>query len=267
MSNKWFEGASMLAALLALAGIPSSAGAQVPSIFTSPQGTDATVSTPQVGTANAVILGPTSARLIGTVQPNDYAADVFFQYGTGGLLDMQTPTVTLAAGAQPQSIASDVADLEPGSSFSYRLTAVTPGGTFSGETGSGQTPATSRGVFVSRSTGELTASSSGVKCTIVGTARRDTLRGTRRKDVICGLGGNDRITGLAGNDLLLGGRGNDRLTGGKGRDRLYGNGGRDRLSTLDKRRGDLLHGGSGRDRGYVNRGDRFRSVERKVRRK
>ncbi|MGQ0465128.1 MAG: hypothetical protein ACT4QG_07370 [Sporichthyaceae bacterium] len=69
--------------------------------------------------------------------------------------------------------------------------------------------------------------SSGLTCTIVGTAKADTLKGTAGNDVICGLGGNDKISGLGGNDVIDGGGGNDALYGGDGNDLLYGGSGKD----------------------------------------
>ena len=72
-------------------------------------------------------------------------------------------------------------------------------------------------------------SSTGARCTIVGTAKSETLTGTNKPDVICGLGGNDRIFGLAGNDILDGGDGNDYLDGGSGADTLIGGSGQDRI--------------------------------------
>ena len=48
--------------------------------------------------------------------------------------------------------------------------------------------------------------STGVRCTIVGTPSDDVLRGTRHRDVICGRGGRDVIRGGRGNDLIDAGR-------------------------------------------------------------
>jgi hypothetical protein len=114
--------------------------------------------------------------------------------------------------------------------------------------------------------------STGIRCTIVGTPGYDVLFGTSNRDVICGRGGYDVIYGRAGNDLIdpgsggswvvagagddrvlagtalnqvFGGRGNDRLSGGPGRDDLHGGKGNDRLSGNDG--GDFLYGGTGAD--------------------
>lgn len=70
---------------------------------------------------------------------------------------------------------------------------------------------------------------SGLKCTIVGTSKADTLKGTSGNDVICGLGGNDTISGLGGNDTIDGGDGGDTLGGGDGNDLLYGGAGTDKF--------------------------------------
>ena len=89
------------------------------------------------------------------------------------------------------------------------------------------------------------STSSGVRCTIVGTAGDDTLVGTPGRDVICGLGGNDVIVGRGGDDLVDAGGGNDRVSGGAGHDVLIGGSGKDRLTGGDQ--GDRIAGGSGND--------------------
>lgn len=78
--------------------------------------------------------------------------------------------------------------------------------------------------------------STGLVCTVVGTAGRDILRGTAGRDVICGRGSNDKLYGNGGNDVLDGGVGNDTLYGGTGNDTLLGGPG-----------SDLLSGGRGAD--------------------
>lgn len=105
--------------------------------------------------------------------------------------------------------------------------------------------------------------SSGVRCTKVGTSGANTLDGTSGRDVICGLGGNDVIRGHGGNDVIDGGSGNDRIDGGagsdvvlggsgsdiasgsSGTDRIYGGYGSDRLSGGDQ--GDYVSGGGDQD--------------------
>lgn len=84
--------------------------------------------------------------------------------------------------------------------------------------------------------------STGERCTIVGTSGADVLTGTSRSDVICGKGGNDVIRAGGGSDVIDGGTGKDRIAGDSGDDRIYG--GSDN---------DTLYGGPGADR--VDGGD------------
>ncbi|HUR13685.1 MAG TPA: calcium-binding protein [Mycobacteriales bacterium] len=125
-----------------------------------------------------------------------------------------------------------------------------------------------------------TYTSSGVRCTKVGTSGADRLVGTSGRDVLCGLGGNDLLSGYggddvldggsgddvlsasSGNDTLLGGLGNDRLAGDSGNDRVYGGSGGDRLSGGDgtdvlsgQDGGDGLSGGAGADKEYGGPGN------------
>lgn len=99
-----------------------------------------------------------------------------------------------------------------------------------------------------------TKTSTGVICTIVGTAGNNTINGTSKNDVICGLGGNDVIKGLAGNDIIDGGTGNDTLYGGTGNDTLIGGTGNDSIrgevgtdSLTGDTGNDSLLGGDGND--------------------
>ena len=74
-----------------------------------------------------------------------------------------------------------------------------------------------------------TYTSTGVRCTKVGTTGNDVLVGTSRRDVLCGRGGNDVLKGAGGDDVLDGGPGADTLYGGWGADQVLGGGGNDRL--------------------------------------
>jgi Tol biopolymer transport system component len=104
-------------------------------------------------------------------------------------------------------------------------------------------------------------SSTGRRCTIIGTPGNDVLTGTSHEDVLCGLGGNDVIDGRGGDDLLDGGAGNDRLVGGAGDDTMLGGAGADRLLAADGFR-DSVDGGPGTDSGHVDPGDWVSFVER-----
>lgn len=90
-----------------------------------------------------------------------------------------------------------------------------------------------------------TYSSSGLRCTKVGTSGADRLYGTSSRDVLCGLGGNDVLYGYGGDDVLDGGSGADSLYGSSGIDRLYGGTGNDRL--LGESGNDTVFGDGGAD--------------------
>ncbi|MFW5472864.1 calcium-binding protein [Knoellia sp. CPCC 206450] len=90
-----------------------------------------------------------------------------------------------------------------------------------------------------------TYTSSGVKCTKVGTPWNDTIHGTAYNDVICGLGGNDVIYGWSGNDVIDAGVGTDKVYGGRGADTIYGQDGYDTLSGQEDN--DRIEGGVGND--------------------
>jgi Ca2+-binding RTX toxin-like protein len=106
----------------------------------------------------------------------------------------------------------------------------------------------------------LVTTSTGVGCTVVGSAGPDALAGTPGRDVICGRGGDDVIRGMGGDDLIdasagadrvYGGTGNDRLVGATGADRLDGGDGSDRISGAEG--ADVILGGGGAD--TINGGD------------
>jgi len=84
-------------------------------------------------------------------------------------------------------------------------------------------------LFLPQAAEAAVRTSTGKRCTIVGTQGRDVLIGTSKRDVICGRGGNDVIKGLRGNDVIDGGKGNDRILGGRGNDNLIGGVGGDRV--------------------------------------
>jgi Ca2+-binding RTX toxin-like protein len=122
------------------------------------------------------------------------------------------------------------------------------------------------GVFLPSASHAAAYSSTGARCTVVGTRGPDVLTGTTGRDVICALDGNDRINGLGGNDIIDagagkdvvdGGAGNDRIDGGAGNDSLHGQGG------VDVLRGgsgpDSLQGGADSDRMYGDAGDDVQS--------
>ncbi len=103
-----------------------------------------------------------------------------------------------------------------------------------------------------------TFTSTGVRCTLVGTRGHDVLVGTPRRDVICGRGGDDVIRARGGDDLVDAGSGRDQVLAGDGADRLLGGTGSDRIYAGDG--ADRVLGGTGNDRIYGGLGaDRIAS--------
>lgn len=98
-----------------------------------------------------------------------------------------------------------------------------------------------------------TSTTSGVRCTKVGTAGADTLHGSSYRDVFCGLGGNDVIHAYGGDDLVDGGSGNDTVYGAAGNDTVYGGYGDDVV--VGDTGADTVYGGPGNDRAYGGAGN------------
>jgi Ca2+-binding RTX toxin-like protein len=223
-------------------------------------GGDATATAPEVSIRSIEVLGPSTARVFGTVDMQNLSGEAYLQYGVDGVLDSQSQSVTLSGGiGNPVEVIADLTDLEPDHTYGAKLVVESGAGTSASSFGRF---GTREPIFVSPVTG--TPSASGTKCTIVGTAGRDVLKGTSRKDVICGLGGNDTIRGLGGNDTILGGPGRDSVSGGAGADRARGNDGGDRMTGgagndgLSGGKGnDRLSGNSGRDKLSGNSGNDY----------
>jgi Ca2+-binding RTX toxin-like protein len=263
--NRIRQGALVLGTMLAVALSPA-VSAQSLELDNVAGDVDLTVA--DVVTGGVEITSPATATLTGTIDPNSIGTEYYFEFGPNGNLTFRTDPVSLGANLDPRQVTAEIPGLEPGTAYSYRLTAKSPLGFSVGQAESFQTaPA---------------AGAKASKCTIRGTSRKDVLRGTRKRDVICGLGGGDTIRSLGGNDVIRAGNGGDRVTAGAGRDRILGNAGNDRLfgqsgadrlygqrgkDRLDGGKGrDRVFGGQGRDRAKVQGRDRLRSVERSSRR-
>jgi hypothetical protein len=212
--------------LLVFLSLATAAGGQsTASVSVNPPGAGLNLDLPGITASNVSILGPSSARLSGSVNPNGLPTTVYFEYGTNGALTFRTPKVSVGAGVSPTQVLADLVGLQPATGYNYRVVAESPAGRSTGSVLSFSTPlegaATAPTTVVNLSTGSPVSglgAKRSARCTIVGTPRADVLRGTSKRDVICGLGGNDRIYGRGGNDVLLGGPGKDRLNGGPGTD-------------------------------------------------
>ncbi|MGN6577425.1 MAG: calcium-binding protein [Nocardioides sp.] len=78
---------------------------------------------------------------------------------------------------------------------------------------------------------QAAVTSTGVRCTVVGTPGDDVLTGTPGRDVVCGLGGDDVISTGGGQDLVDAGAGADTVRTGSGADRVLAGPGADDVTT------------------------------------
>ena len=194
----------------------------------------ATGSLPAAATGPVTAIGPTSATVNGTVDPNGQATTVWFEYGRTAAYGFRTTAQQVGSGRGEVPVTARLTGLQPGVRYHYRLVADSEAGTVAGRDASFGTIALPRD-----------AAGRPIRCTLVGTPGPDVLRGTDGPDRICGLGGDDRIDGRGGDDVIHGGPGNDVLLGGPGNNALYGALGRDEL--IGGPGADRLDGGAGAD--------------------
>ena len=207
------------------------------------RGSDSTLTTvapPAVESKGPSAIGPTSATVIATINPNGLATSWYVEYGPGSSLGLRTTVYALGPVTTPQDVSATLQGLAEGTSFVYRIVAVSAAGTTTGTT---QTFTTTR---LPRGPGGV------VRCSIVGSEGNDVLRGTAGDDVICALGGDDRIIAGGGNDVIYAGAGSDDVSGGDGSDLAYGGAGNDELHGGNGN--DTLYGGDGRDELFGGRG-------------
>jgi hypothetical protein len=89
---------------------------------------------PTVATGNANSITQTSAKLHGTVKPNNEATTYHFEFGTTTAYGTNTPEagpIPPGSGATP--VAADVGSLAPGTVYHYRLVATNPSGSIPGK--------------------------------------------------------------------------------------------------------------------------------------
>ena len=90
---------------------------------------------PAVTMAAASAVGATTATLVGTVNPNGKATTFHWEYGTSaGNLNAQTPTLSAGNGSSVVDLRSGIADLQPNTTYHYRLRATNADGSAGGAT-------------------------------------------------------------------------------------------------------------------------------------
>jgi murein DD-endopeptidase MepM/ murein hydrolase activator NlpD len=89
-------------------------------------------SAPIVTTASATEITQTSARLNGTINPNGSGTTYYFQYGPTTSYGFTTPVQTGLSGSNTIPVSYTVYDLNPNTTYHYRLVASNIGGTSQG---------------------------------------------------------------------------------------------------------------------------------------
>jgi hypothetical protein len=85
-----------------------------------------------VVTGSATNVGPTSATLNGTVDPNGRATTWYFEYGTSTSYGSRTPDRNAGSGGSAAGVSSPLSGLARGRLFHYRLVATSDAGTSRG---------------------------------------------------------------------------------------------------------------------------------------
>lgn len=89
-------------------------------------------SAPTVKTITTTNISGTSANLSGQVNPNRSATQYWFEYGTDGQLGRVTPMVSVGDGSANAAGSATVGDLQPGTTYYYRMNAQNQFGTVNG---------------------------------------------------------------------------------------------------------------------------------------
>jgi hypothetical protein len=111
-------GLSLLSAMLALTAGPQLAQA---------------ASLPSAYTGEAAQLTTSSATLNGSVQPGNQTTSYYFQYGTTTNYEAQTPVTQAGSGTQSIHVSAPVTGLSVYTAYHFRLVAINPSGSRSGQ--------------------------------------------------------------------------------------------------------------------------------------
>ncbi len=88
---------------------------------------------PHVTTGLALHAGETTVALQGTVNPHGQEATCWFQYGTTTAYGGQTPTTPVGTGTVGVKVNQPLTGLQPGTTYHYRLVAMSAAGTMDGQ--------------------------------------------------------------------------------------------------------------------------------------
>ena len=91
-----------------------------------------TQSAPTVTTGAATAVGPTSATVGGTANPNGRSTSWYVEYGKSTTYGTRTSSLNVGAGTTPVSVSTTVSNASPGTTYHYRLVATNSLGTVRG---------------------------------------------------------------------------------------------------------------------------------------
>ncbi|MDX6439960.1 MAG: hypothetical protein QOF45_2543 [Gaiellaceae bacterium] len=91
--------------------------------------------TPSAITGPVNSVGPTTATVTGTVNPNGQATTWYVEYGTSTSYGTKTPTESAGSGTANTAVSADLTGLTPGTTYHYRVVATNSSGTARGADG------------------------------------------------------------------------------------------------------------------------------------
>jgi phosphodiesterase/alkaline phosphatase D-like protein len=95
----------------------------------------AAAAAPSATTGPVTSVGPTSATIAGTVNPNGTATTVHFQYGTSTSYGSQTQSASVGSGTSGVGVSATISGLKAGTTYHYRVVATNNSGTANGADG------------------------------------------------------------------------------------------------------------------------------------
>lgn len=93
-----------------------------------PSGPPAAGKPPSASTQGASQITGSSVTLAGAVDPRGVETSFYFQYGASVAYGGQTPTASAGAGGAPVEVSQPISGLLPGTTYHYRLVAITAAG-------------------------------------------------------------------------------------------------------------------------------------------
>jgi hypothetical protein len=95
----------------------------------------AAAAAPSATTGPVTSIGPTTATISGTVNPNGTATTARFEYGTTTGYGSQTQSASIGSGTSGVGVSASLSGLKAGTTYHYRVVATSTGGTTNGADG------------------------------------------------------------------------------------------------------------------------------------